>query len=173
MLYLHSALLVTFKNSSVVQRSKPADANREDDEAEAVIYAPHGIHSDSEDLRFLQHSASPPVRALALLHGLDDIVLGMSAAQLNLGAHNGLKAQRLLKARYWIPTHDAVNRGTGIVGWLLRRKRLSVQDAIEEEQKRRKEQGRIGIDLPADDVVGSFEGVNWRSVGNGESVLLV
>lgn len=173
MLYFHSALLITFNNGNLGRRRDAASVDM-DEEAEAVIYTPHGIHSDSEDLEFLRKSASPSIQTLAFLHGLEDIVLGSAHAQLNLGAHNGLKAQRLLKARYWIGTHDEDKQGSGIVGWLLRRKRLSVKDAVAEEQRRRKGQKQDNsIDADGEDVIGSFEGVNWRDVGNGESVLLV
>lgn len=173
MLYFHSALLITFDNGSCAQRSNAVASADVDDAAEAVIYTPHGIHSDSEDLEFLRKSASPPIKTLAFLHGLEDIVLGSTAAQLNLGAHNGLRAQRLLKAQYWIGTHDEDKQGSGIVGWLLRRKKLSVKEAVTEERIRRKDQNQDGVDADGDDVIGSFEGVNWRDVGNGESVLLL
>ena len=111
------------------------EVEEEEESAEAVIYTPHGIHSSSEDLDLVTR-AKPPIKTLAFLHGLEDITLG-SAQQLNLGAHNGLEAQRKLNASYWIGTHDEDKKGTGLVGWLLRRKKLSVRDAVEAERKRR------------------------------------
>ncbi|KAG9942344.1 hypothetical protein KCU85_g9264, partial [Aureobasidium melanogenum] len=156
LLYFHSALMITFNNQ------------QKDEGAEAVIYTPHGIHSDSEGLDLVT-KANPPIKTLAFLHGLEDITLG-AAQRLNLGAHNGLKAQRKLKASYWIATHDEDKKGTGIVGWLLRRKKISVKDAVEAERKRRTDSS--SEDMACDEVLGSFEGVNWADVGNGESLVL-
>ncbi|TVY32026.1 hypothetical protein LSUB1_G008433, partial [Lachnellula subtilissima] len=93
MLYYHSAVMIAFSSGG--------------QEGEAVIYTPHGISPD--DVTPVAE-AKPKLRTLALLHGLQDIKLG---AQLNMGAHNGLKVQRLLRTRYWIGTHDEIKRG----GW--------------------------------------------------------
>jgi hypothetical protein len=174
MLYFHSALMITFNNQQSGQASRRSSSHQytepeeEDETAEAVIYTPHGIHSDSEDLDLVT-KANPPIKTLAFLHGLEDITLG-AAQQLNLGAHNGLQAQRKLKASYWIATHDEDKEGTGIVGWLLKRRKISVKDAVEAEKKRRKDSS--SEDTASDEVIGSFEGVNWADVGNGESLVL-
>src|SRR5271163_2439233 len=72
-----------------------------------VIYTPHGI--SPTDLELVA-KAEPRIQTLCLLHGLHDIKLG---AQLNMGAHNGLKVQRLLRAKYWIGTHDEIKKGGG------------------------------------------------------------
>lgn len=173
MLYFHSAIMITFNNQQSGQASRRSSSHRytepEDEEegAEAVIYTPHGIHSDSEDLDLVT-KANPPIKTLAFLHGLEDITLG-SAQQLNLGAHNGLRAQRKLKASYWVGTHDEDKEGTGIVGWLLRRKKLSIKDAVEAEKKRTRNEK---TDEASEQVLGSFEGVNWVDLGNGESLVL-
>ncbi len=103
-------------------------------EAEAVIYTPHGIHPATLTT---VAKASPPIQTLAFLHGLHDISIG---SQLNLGAHNGLAAQRLLGAKYWIGTHDEVKKGGGLVSWFLKRKVYTVQEALEKA----KEQGDGG-----------------------------
>lgn len=176
MIYFHSALMITFNNRQSGQASRRSssqlymEVEEEEESAEAVIYTPHGIHSSSEDLDLVTR-AKPPIKTLAFLHGLEDITLG-SAQQLNLGAHNGLEAQRKLNASYWIGTHDEDKKGTGLVGWLLRRKKLSVRDAVEAERKRRRDGKTEVQDVAGDQVMGSFEGVNWVDVGNGESVVL-
>jgi hypothetical protein len=113
MLYYHQAIMVAFGR----------------DDAEAVIYTPHGISPRDLDPVV---KADPKIRTLALLHGLHDIKFG---AQLNKGAHNGLKAQRLLHAKYWIPTHDEIKKGGGIVSWFLKRKIITFKEAIEQEKK--------------------------------------
>ena len=48
--------------------------------------------------------AIPPIRPLALIHGLHEVFV--CGQQLNLGAVNGLEVQKLTGARYWISTHD-------------------------------------------------------------------
>jgi hypothetical protein len=89
--------------------------------------------------------------------------------QSNLGAHNGLKAQRILNAKYWIGTHDEVKTGGGLVSWFLQRDVISVKDALDEE--RRVKGSDKGV---ADEgLVDSFEGTNWVDLKNGESRVLV
>ncbi|KAI7162747.1 hypothetical protein KC324_g13080, partial [Hortaea werneckii] len=162
----------------------PITPNEDEESAEAILYTPHGISSG--DLTLIP-SASPPVHTLAFLHGLHNVrvstATGRTALQSNLGAHNGLKAQRILKAKYWIGTHDGVKRGGGLVAWFLQRESLTLGDALEEERRRRRK-GRErsggsttrgaadgGGDL--DETVESFEGVNWVDLQNGESKVLV
>jgi hypothetical protein len=103
-LYLHSAVMIAF---SLDGASPPADG-------EGIIYTPHGIHAPS--LSATVSSASPPIRTLALLHGLHDVTLNWGLEQqINLGGLNGLQAQQSLNARYWIGTHDEVKKASGIV----------------------------------------------------------
>jgi hypothetical protein len=148
LLYYHSAVMIAFCGAG-------EDENYEAEEVEAVIYTPHGI--TPEDLKPVA-TAEPPIRTLALLHGLHDVRIG---PQLNLGAHNGLKVQRLTKAKYWVGTHDEVKRGGGIVSWFLKRHVYTVKDAIEQEVQ------EIGQDV--DD---SMTDVHFAELGNGESLLL-
>lgn len=148
LLYYHAAIMVCFPSS------------KERGEAEAVIYTPHGI--SPKDLTPVA-SASPKIHSLALLHGLQDISL--TKAQLNLGAHNGLKAQRLLGAKYWIGTHDEVKKGGGIVSWFLDRKIVSLQDAIEREKEEH------GESLRGSTLEGLGE-VRFEAPANGESLIL-
>jgi len=155
LLYYHSAVMITFQSSSF--ELETIDGREE--EAEAVIYTPHGISpSDIEPVS----TATPKIRTLALLHGLQDISLG---AQLNMGAHNGLKVQRLLGAKYWIGTHDEVKRGGGIVSWFLDRKMISLKEAIEKEREERSES------LKGSGLEGLGE-VRFEELGNGESLIL-
>lgn len=131
-LNLHSALLITFNNRQNHSQSKLAsgpgrpegldDRSRrnvqpkavlsddDDEAAEALIYTPHGVHfADFEVIP----KAVPPISTLVFLHGLHSVRVGTAtgslAMQLNLGSHNGLKAQRVLSANYWIGTHDEVS----------------------------------------------------------------
>lgn len=90
-LYLHSAVAI------FVQDTRSLHPHG----AEAVIYSPHGIEPLGLDSI---PTATPPIQTLTLLHGLHDISIAFTK-QLNLGAINALKCQRLLKARYWAGTH--------------------------------------------------------------------
>jgi hypothetical protein len=75
---------------------------------------------------------------------------------LNLGAKNGVLAQRILRAKYWVATHDEVKKGGGFISWFLKRKIWTVEDAL-------KEAGRDEE---------RFEDVHFRDMGNGESRVL-
>ena len=179
----HSALMIAFdnglasnpptKNSTTTNKSRKATKKAhpppEDDTAEALIYTPHGIHSG--DLHLIP-TANPPIRTLAFLHGLHNIRIGTAsgrtAQQLNSGAHNGLKAQRVLSAKYWIGTHDEVKKGGGLVSWFLQREVISLPEAL----RREREGGEGGTGL-GDEEVDAFEGVNWVELGNGESRVLI
>lgn len=157
-LYYHSAILIAF-DLAANSRSQCADIK---DEGEGVIYTPHGIHA--QDLGHLR-CATPPFRTLALLHGLHDISLN-PFKQLNLGAHNGLKAQRICGAKYWISTHDEVKRGGGLVASFLRRKVITLQEAmLEEEEEEQREKDYIVTNR-------TFADVTFAELCNGESILL-
>ena len=156
-LYYHSAILVTF-NLNLDNNNKFRGENIQ---GEGLIYSPHGIHS--EGLHHLP-SAKPPIETLALLHGLHDISIN-PFKQLNLGVHNGLKVQRICGAKYWISTHDEVKKGAGLVSAFLKRKVISLQEAMEQE---RKEQGDDSNDSAFD----GPKSVTFAELSNGESILL-
>ncbi|KAM0279355.1 hypothetical protein ACHAQH_004620 [Verticillium albo-atrum] len=107
-LYLHSAIMISFKISS--KASSP----------EAIIYTPHGLQA--ADIAGVKAAG---IETLALLHGLHDVKLGMMK-QLNLGAMNGIRAVTESGARYWIATHDEVKEGRGLVAPLLKREQYNV-----------------------------------------------
>lgn len=139
-LYYHSAISLFFQ----LEGAQP----------QCVIYSPHGISPESLSPVV---KSSPGLETLAILHGLHDVSIDWGQ-QLNLGAHNGLKAQRALKAKYWVGTHDEVKTGGGIVSWFLRRKVLSVADAIREAED---EEGKK--------MLGDGQ---YTELNNGESLLL-
>ncbi|CZT46708.1 uncharacterized protein RSE6_07185 [Rhynchosporium secalis] len=147
LLYYHSAVMISFS------------ASDDDGEAEAVIYTPHGI--SPADLAPV-FTAQPAIRTLALLHGLSDVSLG---AQLNMGAHNGLKVQRLLDAKYWIGTHDEVKKGGGLVSWFLARKNISLKEAIEREKEEKGDEMRGSM-------VEGLKEVRFEDLRNGGSLVL-
>ena len=153
-LYYHSALCITFRGH--------AYAKQQHEEAEAILYSPHGIVAN--DLRHLP-DAKPKISTLALLHGLHDV--GISGLkQLNLGAHNGLQAQRICKARYWVGTHDEVKRPGGILAPFLRRSVINIQEAIDKERE------HTGC-IPDSSMLAAAQDVNFADLRSGESLLLV
>ena len=131
-----------------------------DPPAECVVYTPHGLHA--AQLHPIS-SAVPPLRTLCLIHGLHDVSLPRQ--QLNLGAHNALKAQRLLRAKYWVATHDEVKLGGGLMSYLLRRKAISFTEALADEARRR-------VAADADGEERALEDVHFEELANGESRIL-
>ncbi|CAI6339756.1 unnamed protein product [Periconia digitata] len=166
----HSALLITFathpflpttprKRSSLsIYGDEPSSTAPEP--AECVIYTPHGIpHTALTPIA----AADPPLHTLAFLHGLHDVSIS-AAQQLNLGAKNGVLAQRLLRAKYWVATHDEVKKGGGLVSWFLRRKVWTLEDALKEAKAEMSGSNELDDD--------EFEGVKLEDVGNGDSRIL-
>jgi hypothetical protein len=139
---------------------EPSSIGNTSDAAECVIYTPHGIpHAAVE----VVGQADPPLHTLAFLHGLHDVAIG-SAQQLNLGAKNGLLAQRILRAKYWVATHDEIKKGGGFIGWFLRRKVWTLEEALKDAAIEAEQRGEMDIE--------EFEDVHFEDVGNGESRVL-
>ena len=187
----HAALLIAFNNRhhDTLSKLEKTDGhangkrkrhhaaikpNEDEESAEAIVYTPHGLNSS--DLMHLSN-ASPPVRTLAFLHGLHNVRVGTAsgrtALQSNLGAHNGLKAQRILNAKYWIGTHDEVKTGGGLVAWFLQRDVISLKDALEQETLARRNDEEHVKGREMGEVLDAFEGTNWVDLGNGESRVLI
>ena len=157
-LYYHSALLFAFGIHSSERDQTSSNTNSP---AEAIIYSPHGIVAD--DIRPLA-TAEPRIHTLALLHGLHDVKITLTA-QLNLGAHNGLRAQRICKAKYWVGTHDEVKKGAGLLSPFLRRSVFTIKDAVEREEGG---ESHVSKDSP----LSSVANVNFAELQSGESLLL-
>jgi hypothetical protein len=165
--YSHSALVIAFNTTPFTYSFSSSISAY--DAAEVVIYTPHGV--TAEALAPVSE-ADPPLHTLALIHGLHDVAIG-SAQQLNLGAHNGLRAQRLLNAKYWVGTHDAVNKAYGLVSWFLRRKVVSIEEAVAAARKLAKDAD--GDAVMNGDVLGAgdeWDHVKFEEIGNGESRIL-
>ena len=86
-IYFHSAFVIIFSLD-------------DEQQAEAIVYTPHGVQADSLEAAFTGEDAP---KVLCLLHGLHDISL--AGAQLNLGMDNALKITKSLGIPYWMPTH--------------------------------------------------------------------
>ena len=155
-LYYHSAISIIF---DLAQGDTKASGHH--NSAEAIVYTPHGIHA--RGLRCMA-TASPPVATLALLHGLHDVRVSMK--QLNLGAHNGLQAQRICNAKYWVSTHDEVKKARGLITPILFRRIFSLKEALDEERKRN------GGHLADDSALAGLEEINFADLKSGESLLL-
>ncbi|KAF2637419.1 hypothetical protein P280DRAFT_407204 [Massarina eburnea CBS 473.64] len=169
-LHYHSAILITFathpflsatpKKRSSLSIYGDVPSSTAPEAAECVIYTPHGIPYTA--LAPIAQ-ADPPLLTLAFLHGLHDVSIS-AAQQLNLGAKNGVIAQRILRAKYWVATHDEVKTGGGLVSWFLKRKIWTVEDALNE--------ARAEMNGDFDMEYDEFRGVKLEDVGNGESRLL-
>jgi len=155
-LYLHSALLFVFNVAAETTGGTP-----EEDAAEAIVYSPHGFYADH--FRCMP-SAIPPIKTIALLHGLDDISIN-SAKQLNLGAHNGLRLQRQLMAKYWVGTHDERKKSGGILAPFLKRRTVTLKEALEKERK------KWGF-LSDQSNLADMRDVRFAALQSGESLLL-
>ncbi|OAK97869.1 hypothetical protein IQ06DRAFT_296144 [Phaeosphaeriaceae sp. SRC1lsM3a] len=177
-LYYHSALLITFATHPFLSNATPKkrsslsingdgaedfSAAAQSEAAECVIYTPHGIpHTALTPIA----TADPPLHTLAFLHGLHDVSIS-AAQQLNLGAKNGLLAQRILKAKYWVATHDEVKKGGGFISWWLRRKAWTLEDALKEARAEMN-----GQDTSMHGYSDEFEDVRFQDMTNGESRVL-
>ena len=148
-LYYHSAIVIC------VERPETSD-----EAVDALIYTPHGVEIST--LSVLA-TASPRVDVLALLHGLHDVSLKWSK-QLNLGAVNAIKAQRILHARFWIGTHDEQKPGSGLIAPFLRRKIYTVQEALALVQAAEKDK--------SEDAAALIEEMKCVELANGESLVL-
>lgn len=161
-LYYHSAVIVAFdlgyKPSQRVTRSKGGSAQSQN-EPEAVVYSPHGIKGS--DLECVREAG---LKTLALLHGLHDVRIWMTA-QLNLGALNGIQAVRASGARYWIATHDETKRGGGFISWLLQRTTYSLRDAVDSEEAKRQGAEAAGGD-------GGASAYDYVELGSGDGLVL-
>lgn len=142
-LYYHSAVMIVFDLGS------PTDT-----QPEAVIYSPHGIKGPD-----LAPVKAAGIKTLALLHGLHDVRIWMTA-QLNLGALNGVQAVKASGARYWIATHDEAKKGGGFISWLLQRTTYSLRDAVEAD----KEQTKVREE--------EEPGYEFVELGSGDGMLL-
>lgn len=171
-LYYHSALLITFashafspatpkKRASLSIYGEDDPSSTDPDAAECVIYTPHGIpYKSLEPIA----KADPPLHTLAFLHGLHDVSIS-AAQQLNLGAKNGVLAQRVLRAKYWVSTHDEVKKGGGLIAWFLRRRIWTLEEALKE--------AKADVDMEKqEDDDDEFEDVHFEDLGNGESRVL-
>lgn len=167
-LYYHSAIIIAFDLSSSTTSTSHSTSSSPTP-SECLVYTPHGIHPPS--LSPITE-AEPPITTLAFLHGLHDVSIDWGQ-QLNLGAHNGLSAQRMIQARYWIGTHDEVKKGGGLVSWFLRRKVFTVEEALEREaEKMRKEEGVNGAEGAPSDQKGVLGRGEFKDLKNGESAIL-
>ncbi|KAK7744228.1 hypothetical protein SLS53_003749 [Cytospora paraplurivora] len=139
-LYYHSAVMLVFDlGYHPIQRATRSRDDAPHQQSEAVIYSPHGIKGP--DLACLKAAG---IKTLALLHGLHDVRIWLTA-QLNLGARNGVQAARVSGARYWVATHDEAKRGGGFISWLLQRTTYSLRDVVEAERAKDGE-GENGAD---------------------------
>lgn len=154
----HAAVVVCF---NLEQDGLFGSASLKDRPSEAVVYTPHGL--PPENIKLLSR-AFPPVRPLVLIHGLQEVLIGWFG-RINLGAVNGLECCENSKARYWVPTHDEVKFGKGLIRYLLRYNALTVEEAFE-----RLTETKIKHRAQAVECTDNFQFVELNS---GDSLLLI
>lgn len=162
-LYYHSALLISATPASPLSTPDCGGKHWPKHGAEAIIYSPHGIAA--ADLAHLA-DAQPPLRTLALLHGLHDVSL--PRFQLNLGAHNGLQAHRTTRPKYWVASHDEPKKGGGVVGFFLKRSVITLRDAVD----RLRDAAGAGAGGAKGDKEDWMKDINFLDMQSGESLLL-
>lgn len=72
-------------------------------------------------------------------------------------------------------THDEEKTGKGVVSWFLRRKKYSVQEAVQEEMRRVEEEAEKSgavSESEWEEKAREWRGTGWREIGNGEAVVL-
>lgn len=157
----HAAVVVCF---NLEQDGLIGSATLEDGSAEAVIYTPHGLQP--ENIKILSR-ASPPIRPLALIHGLQEVSIGWFG-RINFGAVNGLECCENSRARYWVATHDEIKFGNGLIKFLLRYNALTVEEAIKKRKETKVKQHAHAVDDTKCTKDFQFIGLN-----SGDSLLLV
>lgn len=90
-----------------------------------------------------------------------------------MGVYNGLKAQRVLKAKYWVGTHDEVKEGRGLVDFFIKREVKTIKEALELEREQRQKGEHVVANSERDAVLESFDDTKWLDLRNGESRVLV
>lgn len=130
--------------------------------AEGLIYSPHGLPPDS--LEILSR-ASPPIRPLVLIHGLHEVFVGLG--QINLGAMNGLACRQKCAAKYWVTTHDEIKFGKGLISYLLRYNKLTLENAFERSRKSTETHQNIDINEAQEE-----RSFRFAELSSGESLLL-
>ena len=109
---LHSALCIAFRLEAEGYEH-PLVAG---EGWECIVYTPHGISATA--LQTLPKTI-PQIKTLALLHGIYSVRVGLG--MINLGAKNGAEVRRLLRAKYWMPTHDEDKEKKGVVAMMMRK----------------------------------------------------
>ncbi|KAG9077880.1 hypothetical protein FRC06_008651, partial [Ceratobasidium sp. 370] len=154
--------IVSYYHVAICMAYAPPEVNEkamEKAKVGAVLYSLHGVHAPS-----LNRLPESGLEVVALMHGLHQVwnppFLG---GMINLGGLNVVRAVRATKARYWIGTHDEAKRGSGVMSYVLRRKVWTVEEALEEEEKRGREKGG-GV------AAGLKSGLKYYGLESGESL---
>lgn len=148
--YLHWATLIVWK-PPYVPLATPESA------PEIIIYTPHGIRSERlQDTSW----ATDPTKG-SLLCSMHGLAPAWSPQLVNMGVQNGYELSKLLKPKYWIPTHDEELTYTGFIGWMQTKVQKTLQDVI-----------RSNEDTTVDEEL-KGAGTTMRELGNGETFCLV
>ncbi|KAL8826042.1 MAG: hypothetical protein Q9191_004041 [Dirinaria sp. TL-2023a] len=155
----HSAVVLCFNLNS---GGPDGSQSLQSVQAEAVVYTPHGL--PAENLQILS-KASPTINPLLLIHGMHEVSIGW-LGQINLGALNGLRCWQTCGAKYWVPTHDEIKIGKGLINSLLRRNILTLQEALSKQKDKESNSSGDGL-VPAE-----LDGLRFRELRSGQCLIL-
>ena len=158
----HTATVVCFGRQDEHHESFSSESSG-DGSAEAVIYSPHGLPPANLDILL---RASPRIHPLVLIHGMHEVCVGW-LGKINLGAINGLGCLSKCAARYWVTTHDEMKYGEGLIKYLLRCRKLTLEDAFRSLNETTEKQPAIDADE-----VQRMKGFKFVTLGSGESLTL-
>ncbi|KAF6817861.1 hypothetical protein CPLU01_13482 [Colletotrichum plurivorum] len=127
--YLYNGTVIGFKGA--------------DGKEEMIMYSPHGI--DAEVVAAAR-DAKPGVDVLAMVHPLHRSGFPENGG-ITLGVVNGLKVERRTGAKYWLGTHDDKIEYAGLISWVIKSRRLTLDYGLEEEAK------ETGKELPRPNLI--------------------
>jgi hypothetical protein len=106
----------------------------EEQSYQAIFHTPHGVCPPITRafLDGAEKDLDAPIELLAMTHPLQSTTL--AGMQVALGAHNGLKLQRMTKAKYWIRTHGEAVIERGVIAWLVGYQHVTFDEALQAER---------------------------------------
>lgn len=133
---------------------------------EVVMYSPHGIKDDQPAAKAfaeLCRQETPRISVLAIMHGLKESFT--AGGRNTLGVAAGLAMESALQPRYWVKSHDAVVKYTGLIGRLTRDYARTLMDGLNLQGSNEKARG----DNAHDD---EDRTTDFVEIQNGESFVL-
>ncbi|EFQ31511.1 hypothetical protein CGRA01v4_11109 [Colletotrichum graminicola] len=108
----------------------------EDGKSEAILYTPHGVEPEAvEAVRKANSDAS----FLAMLHPLNKAgTMGF----ISRGVAEGLRIERENSVRHWVNTHDDNISFSGVLSYIMRYGRATLEQGLKQEAREKVEEQR-------------------------------